>query len=61
VAGSTPVLAPPCRLDGERLPVRRAPPTLGEGTREVLQELLNLSDPELQALRDKGVLTLPQA
>jgi crotonobetainyl-CoA:carnitine CoA-transferase CaiB-like acyl-CoA transferase len=61
VAGHTPVLAPPCRLDGERLPVRRAPPTLGEGTREVLQALLNLSDPELQALRDKGVLTLPQA
>ena len=61
VAGSTPVLAPPCRLDGERLPVRRAPPTLGEGTREVLQAMLKLSDPELQALRDKGVLTLPQA
>ena len=60
VAGSTPVLAPPCRLDGERLPIRHAPPTLGEGTREVLQALLKLSDPDLQALRDKGVLTLPQ-
>ena len=60
VAGSTHVFAPPYRLDGQRLPIRNAPPTLGEGTREVLQHLLQLSEPELQALRDKGVLTLPQ-
>ena len=30
-----------------------------ELTREVLQQLLQLSEQELQALRDKGVLTLP--
>ncbi|NMM78225.1 CoA transferase [Acidovorax sp. SRB_14] len=60
VAGSTHVFAPPYRLDGQRLPIRSAPPTLGEGTREVLQQLLQLSEQELQALRDKGVLTLPQ-
>jgi len=60
VAGSTQVFAPPYRLDGQRLPIRNAPPTLGEGTREVLQQLLQLSEQELQALRDKGVLTLPQ-
>ena len=59
VAGSTHVFPPPSRLDGQRLPIRNAPPTLGEGTREVLQQLLQLSEPELQALRDKGVLTLP--
>lgn len=50
----------PYRLDGQRLPIRNAPPTLGEGTHEVLQQLLQLSELELQALRDKGVLTLPQ-
>ena len=60
VAGSTPVFAPPYRLDGERLPIRRAPPTLGEGTREVLQKLLQLSESELQSLREQGVLTLPE-
>ena len=59
VVGTTPVFAPPYRLDGQRLPIRNAPPTLGEGTREVLQQLLQLSEQELQALRDKGVLTLP--
>ena len=59
VAGSTHVFAPPYRLDGERLPIRNAPPTLGEATREVLQQLLHLSEQELQALQAKGVLTLP--
>lgn len=59
VAGSIPVMAPPYRLDGERLPIRTAPPTLGEGTREVLQNLLQLSDAQLQSLKAQGVLTLP--
>jgi crotonobetainyl-CoA:carnitine CoA-transferase CaiB-like acyl-CoA transferase len=61
VAGQTWVFAPPYRLDGQRLPIRNAPPTLGEGTREVLQQLLQLPEAELQALQAKGVLTLPQA
>jgi crotonobetainyl-CoA:carnitine CoA-transferase CaiB-like acyl-CoA transferase len=59
VVGTTPVFAPPYRLDGRRLPIRNAPPTLGEGTREVLQALLSMSDEQLQALRAQGVLTLP--
>ena len=59
VAGTTHVFAPPYRLDGQRLPIRNAPPTLGTATREVLQQLLQLPEAELQALRDKGVLTLP--
>ncbi|WP_459615272.1 CaiB/BaiF CoA transferase family protein [Bordetella sp. 2513F-2] len=61
VAGSTHVFAPPYRLDGQRLPIRNAPPTLGEGTREVLQRLLQLPDAELEALQARGVLTLPDA
>jgi crotonobetainyl-CoA:carnitine CoA-transferase CaiB-like acyl-CoA transferase len=60
VVGTTPVFAPPYRLDGQRLPIRNAPPTLGEGTRDVLQKLLSLSDAQLQALRAQGVLTLPE-
>lgn len=61
VTGTTPVFAPPYRLDGQRLPVRSAPPTLGEGTREVLQRLLALGEDELQQLQQQGVLTLPTA
>ena len=60
VAGSTHVFAPPYRLDGQRLPIRSAPPTLGEGTRAVLQQLLSLSDAQLQDLQARGVLTLPE-
>jgi crotonobetainyl-CoA:carnitine CoA-transferase CaiB-like acyl-CoA transferase len=59
VVGTTPVFAPPYRLDGQRLPIRSAPPTLGEGTRAVLQELLAMSDSQLEALQAAGVLTLP--
>ncbi len=59
VVGTTPVFAPPYRLDGQRLPIRSAPPTLGEGTRAVLQELLSMSDSQLEALQAAGVLTLP--
>lgn len=58
VAGQTPVLAPPVRLDGERLPLRHAPPLLGEATREVLQQWLHLSEQELQSLHAQGVVTL---
>ncbi|WP_287919672.1 CaiB/BaiF CoA-transferase family protein [Comamonas sp.] len=61
VVGKTWVFAPPYRLDGQRLPIRNAPPTLGEATREVLQELLSMTDEQLQALKEKGVLTLPEA
>lgn len=59
-AGSTTVFAPPYRLDGQRLPVRCAPPVLGEGTREVLQQLLAMSDEQLQQLQQRGVLTVPE-
>ena len=61
VAGAVPVFAPPYRLDGQRLPIRHAPPTLGEGTREVLHRLLDMSDAQLQQLQAQGVLKLPAA
>jgi crotonobetainyl-CoA:carnitine CoA-transferase CaiB-like acyl-CoA transferase len=35
--------------------VRSAPPQLGEGTRDVLQSLLGLSDEQLSQLSTKGV------
>jgi len=60
-AGTTHVYAPPYRLDGQRLPIRRPPPTLGEGTRDVLQQLLQMSDAQLEALQAQGVLTLPRS
>jgi crotonobetainyl-CoA:carnitine CoA-transferase CaiB-like acyl-CoA transferase len=55
-AGSVAVLASPYRFDGERLPVRSAPPTLGEGTRDVLKDLLGLSEDRLDSLKERGVV-----
>jgi crotonobetainyl-CoA:carnitine CoA-transferase CaiB-like acyl-CoA transferase len=40
VAGSAHVVAPPYRLDGERLPVRRPPPQLGADGASTRNELL---------------------
>jgi crotonobetainyl-CoA:carnitine CoA-transferase CaiB-like acyl-CoA transferase len=54
--GSVQVLAPPYRLDGERLPVRRPPPVLGEGVQDVLSGLLGLDQAELQHLKANGVI-----
>ena len=56
VAGSTHVMAPPYRLDGERLPVRLAPPELGEATRDILTGMLGLDDVRLAELKALGVL-----
>ena len=55
-SGTTPVLAPPWRFDGERMPVRRAPPQLGEGTRDVLESTLGYSAERLAELKSKGVI-----
>lgn len=43
VAGSTHVLAPPYRMDGQRLPIRMAPPQLGADRDTVLQDWLGQS------------------
>lgn len=55
-AGSVHVLAPPYRFDGVRLPVRSAPPKLGEGTKQVLQTLLGMSDEKISQLEASGVV-----
>ncbi|MDO5626497.1 MAG: CaiB/BaiF CoA-transferase family protein [Pseudomonadota bacterium] len=51
-----PVQAPPYRLEGQRLPIRHAPPTLGQHTAEVLREHLGVDDAGLAALRASGVV-----
>ena len=59
VAGTTHVFAPPYRLDGQRLPIRNAPPTLGAATREVLQQLLQLPEAELDRFMLKVIIDYP--
>lgn len=55
-AGDIQVLTPPYRFDDERLPVRRPPPALGEGTDDVLQDLLDMDAKQISALRSDGVI-----
>ncbi|MBY4945098.1 CoA transferase [Cupriavidus respiraculi] len=55
-AGAQSVLAPPYAMDGQRMPVRRPPPHMGEHTREVLTELLALDDGQIAALQSRGVI-----
>lgn len=55
-AGPQSVLAPPYAMDGQRLPVRRVPPHLGEHTHSVLQELLHLTPETLDELHATGVI-----
>lgn len=56
VAGSTHVMAPPYRLDGERLPVRHTPPQLGEATQEILGQLPGIDAARLADLKQQGVI-----
>lgn len=50
------IMATPYKFDGVRMPVRLGPPQLGEGTNEVLQDMLDLSDAELATLRSRSVI-----
>ncbi len=54
--GPSRVLAPPYRLDGARVPVRRMPPGLGTAGAEILSERLGYGPDQQAALRAKGVV-----
>jgi crotonobetainyl-CoA:carnitine CoA-transferase CaiB-like acyl-CoA transferase len=49
------LVASPLRLSGSPVTYRRAPPTLGQDTQDVLREL-NYSDQEILSLRNSGVI-----
>lgn len=54
--GSVTVLAPPYRIDGQRLPVRAAPPLLSQDTNKVLGDLLGMDSQTIAELQRSGVL-----
>jgi crotonobetainyl-CoA:carnitine CoA-transferase CaiB-like acyl-CoA transferase len=55
-AGRLPMVASPMRFSATPAEHRRAPPTLGEHTAQVLHELLGKSDAEIEALRAARVI-----
>ena len=54
--GRVQVMAPPYRFDGQRMPVRAAPPLLAQDTERVLGELLGMDAQAIASLRQQGVL-----
>ena len=54
------VPALPIALDGERLPKRADPPTVGEHARELLAAL-GCSPQEIESLCERGIVALPQS
>jgi crotonobetainyl-CoA:carnitine CoA-transferase CaiB-like acyl-CoA transferase len=56
LGGTVPQVASPIRLSATPVEYRSAPPLLGEHTLEVLTKVLGLSNAEVKALREAGVL-----
>ncbi len=56
VAGEIPLVASPLRLSQTPVQYRRAPPTLGQDTREVLGDLMGLSAQQIGDLTNQGVI-----
>ena len=54
--GSVQVMAPPYRIDGQRMPIRSAPPLLSQDTDKVLGEVLGMDAQAIASLRQQGVL-----
>ena len=54
--GEVPLLNSPMRIPTTPTSIRRAPPTLGEHTEELLAELLGLDEASIAALRQEGVV-----
>lgn len=55
-----PLLRGPISIDGVPLPIRKAPPALGENTLEIL-DALGLTDAQVQGLVDAGVVVARDA
>ena len=53
---TAPLIASPIRMSATPASYRRAPPTLGQHSDEVLGELLGLGAAEIEALRGRGVI-----
>jgi len=53
--GALDLVASPMRLSASPVSYRRAPPSLGQDTQDVLREL-HYSDDQITSLRDSGVI-----
>lgn len=54
--GITPLVANPIKFSATPITYSKAPPTLGQHTKQILSSLLRLSDSDISSLADKGVI-----
>lgn len=54
--GPVKLLSPPVKYSESKPSIRSAPPTLGQHTQEVLSEMLRMSDADIEALKQEGVV-----
>jgi formyl-CoA transferase len=54
--GTVPLVRSPMHLSATPVVEHRPPPLLGEHTNEILKERLNLTEADIQALKNKGVI-----
>ena len=55
-SGTVPLIASPIKMSATPPSYRHAPPTLGQHTDEVLEELLGLDAGERERLREQGII-----
>jgi crotonobetainyl-CoA:carnitine CoA-transferase CaiB-like acyl-CoA transferase len=56
LAGSVDLLGSPLKFSGTPVNYRHAPPTMGQHTDEVLEDLLDMGDTEREKLRNDGFI-----
>ncbi|WP_177344710.1 CoA transferase, partial [Pseudomonas sp. HMSC75E02] len=56
LAGSVPQVASPIRLSQTPVEYRNAPPTLGQHTEQILENVLGLDAAAIGKLREQGVI-----
>ena len=54
--GTVPLVRSPMHLSATPVVEHRPPPLLGEHTNEILKERLNLTEADIDALKNKGVI-----
>ena len=56
VSGPSNIVATPWRINGERAPMRKSAPTLGDSNEYVLRSVLGLSEERIAAIHESGVI-----
>ena len=57
ITGERDIVATPWSVNGQRTPIRKPAPTLGESNEHVLRHILGLTEDEIVDVHDSGVIS----